>query len=641
MALPVNIDDLVNHRKVEWARIEYKEGWNPEKVLHTLCAFANDIDNWGGGYIILGIAENAGKPVFPVKGIRPDAIDKIQKELLGVCHLIEPLYLPVVEPVEYKGKMLIVIWAPGGVERPYACPDRILKKGKSPKSYYIRKMASTVKASRTAVKELFELAGDVPFDDRPNMQAEVADLKANLMVDYLREIGSDLYPAAENMSPLELGKSLRIVRGADENVKPLNVGLMFFNPHPENFFRYAWIEVVDKPDPTGQGMTERYFKGPLHIQLQVALAYIKNYVLVEKVFKVSGRAEAERHWNYPYAAIEEALANAVYHKSYRKPEPIVVTFTPERMEINSIPGPDRSIKKADLEKFRLFAKQDRNRRIGEFLKELELAEARNTGYPAILRAIERNGSPKPIIETNTSRDYFTFVLPVHKYFLQSDAEIMRELNATDDPITVPVTDPVPYQYRTSTVPVTDPVKKLLVALRDGSCSPSDLRIAVGIKHRQTFRANYLNPALRNGLICAKDGLSPHDPNIRYSLTDLGRRLLQKNSSADEGTVESSAENRAGATGEENHPQNEIVKGGINEALNVLSSGERTMKRTIKEELLEVISRTPGVAGPALIAATGKGRTVVMEALAALRRAGKIEHRGSKKTGGYFTTEERK
>ena len=49
MALPVNIDDLVKHRKVEWARIEYKEGWNPEKVLHTLCAFANDIDNWGGG----------------------------------------------------------------------------------------------------------------------------------------------------------------------------------------------------------------------------------------------------------------------------------------------------------------------------------------------------------------------------------------------------------------------------------------------------------------------------------------------------------------------------------------------------------------------------------------------------------------
>ena len=625
MALPVNIDDLVNHRKVEWARIEYKEGWNPEKVLHTLCAFANDIDNWGGGYIILGIAENAGKPVFPVKGIRPDAIDKIQKELLGVCHLIEPLYLPVVEPVEYKGKMLIVIWAPGGVERPYTCPDRILKKGKSPKSYYIRKMASTVKASRAAVKELFELAGDVPFDDRPNMQAEVADLKANLMVDYLREIGSDLYPVAENMSPLELGKSLRIVRGADENVKPLNVGLMFFNPHPENFFRYAWIEVVDKPDPTGQGMTERYFKGPLHIQLQEALAYIKNYVLVEKVFKVSGRAEAERHWNYPYAAIEEALANAVYHKSYRKPEPIVVTFTPQRMEINSIPGPDRSIKKADLEKFRLFAKQDRNRRIGEFLKELELAEARNTGYPAILRAIERNGSPKPIIETNTSRDYFTFVLPVHKYFLQSDAVTMRELNAPDDPITVPV----PHQYRTSTVPVTDPVKKLLAALRNGPCSPADLRIAVGIKHRQTFRANYLNPAICAGLICAKDGLSPHDPNICYSLTDLGHRLLlDMSSEADEGSHAKNGE-EIEVRDEKNAPQNEVVKGGINEAINGGLNGG------IEKALLNMVDTNPGRQVTFYKKALSVGRRTVERAIAALIAGGKIEHRGSKKTGGYY------
>ena len=98
-----------------------------------------------------------------------------------------------------------------------------------------------------------------------------------------------------------------------------------------------------------------------------------------------------------------------------------------------------------MEKFRLFAKQDRNRRIGDFLKELELAEARNTGYPAILRAVERNGSPKPIIETNASRDYFTFVLPVHKYFRQSNAETMRELNAADNLIN----DPVPTQYRAS------------------------------------------------------------------------------------------------------------------------------------------------------------------------------------------------
>ena len=52
MALLLNIDDLIHQRKVESARIEYKKDWNPEKVLHSVCAFANDIDNWGGGYNI-------------------------------------------------------------------------------------------------------------------------------------------------------------------------------------------------------------------------------------------------------------------------------------------------------------------------------------------------------------------------------------------------------------------------------------------------------------------------------------------------------------------------------------------------------------------------------------------------------------
>ena len=42
-----------------------------------------------------------------------------------------------------------------------------------------------------------------------------------------------------------------------------------------------------------------------------------------------------------------------------------------------------------------------------------------------------NGSPKPILETNTHRDYFTFILPIHEMFLKSDAETVRELNVAD------------------------------------------------------------------------------------------------------------------------------------------------------------------------------------------------------------------
>ena len=114
---------------------------------------------------------------------------------------------------------------------------------------------------------------------------------------------------------------------------------MFFNERPEDFFPYTRIEVIDKPDPTGIGMTEKIFTGPLNRQLRDALSYIKNYIIKEKVIKISNQAEAVRIFNLPYAAVEESLSNAVYHKSYQIGEPITVTVTPERMKLPACPHP--------------------------------------------------------------------------------------------------------------------------------------------------------------------------------------------------------------------------------------------------------------------------------------------------------------
>jgi ATP-dependent DNA helicase RecG len=47
MSLSINIDNLLDGKTVEWNRIELKKGWNPEDTIHSLCAYANDINNWG------------------------------------------------------------------------------------------------------------------------------------------------------------------------------------------------------------------------------------------------------------------------------------------------------------------------------------------------------------------------------------------------------------------------------------------------------------------------------------------------------------------------------------------------------------------------------------------------------------------
>jgi len=111
MALPVNIEELINGKTVEWERIEFRKGWNPERTIRTITAFANDFNNWGGGYIVIGIEEKTGRPVLPPKGLKLSQIDTIQKQLNNLCRKITPNYFPIVEPADFMNKKLLLFGA--------------------------------------------------------------------------------------------------------------------------------------------------------------------------------------------------------------------------------------------------------------------------------------------------------------------------------------------------------------------------------------------------------------------------------------------------------------------------------------------------------------------------------------------------
>lgn len=69
MELELSIEDLLNKRRVESDRIEFKASWNPDDIYHSICAFANDFDNVGGGYVLIGVEEKNGVAVRPVKRV--------------------------------------------------------------------------------------------------------------------------------------------------------------------------------------------------------------------------------------------------------------------------------------------------------------------------------------------------------------------------------------------------------------------------------------------------------------------------------------------------------------------------------------------------------------------------------------------
>jgi ATP-dependent DNA helicase RecG len=230
-----------------------------------------------------------------------------------------------------------------------------------------------------------------------------------------------LYKDAPSIGKEELAQQMQLLKGPKEYLRPINAALLFFNREPHKFFRGAVSEVVLYDDYDGIRFTEKTFRGSLFKQIKTLLEYLRSAVLMEKVIKVPGQAEALRIWNYPYEAVEEIVANAFYHRSYEDPNPIEISVYPDKLVVLSFPGPLPPVDKEALKSRKIFSRNYRNRRIGDFLKELDLTEGRGTGFPIIYRKMEQNGSPAPMFETDDKHTHFLAVLPVHPEFREVDA----------------------------------------------------------------------------------------------------------------------------------------------------------------------------------------------------------------------------
>ena len=426
MALHINIEDLISARTVESDRIEYKESWNPDAIYRSICAFANDFDNTGGGFILVGVVEDVvtKTAVRPVKGLTTKEIGNLQQKMIGFNNLINPVYNAKLNIEEVDGKTIAVLWVPGGPNRPYQVPEQITAKEKR-FFYYIRKYANSVKANLKEQQELISLANQVPFDDRGNVDATIDNISMLLVKDFLLTINSKLAELVGKTSNVEILGQMELLSGPVENVYPRNIGLMMFSENPHKYFPYTQVEIVEfiKDDASPYNEYEP-IKGPVPSQIRRTLNFLKDKIIKEKVIKQTDVAESLRISSYPYQAIEEILVNAFYHRDYQQREPIEIRIYPNSIVFINHGGPDRSIPLEQFNTGHVRARRYRNRRLGEFLKELELTENRATGIPTVLKALKDNGSPAPDFHTDTDRTYFEVELFIHPEFAKREVTVL-------------------------------------------------------------------------------------------------------------------------------------------------------------------------------------------------------------------------
>ena len=179
--IPINIDNLVHSRSVEDNRREFKAAWNNsvrDSTVRTVCAFANDLLNLNGGYVVLGIESDDSEriPFCPRAASMSRTWIRMQREIRGQCNRIDPDYQPLLFPEQYHGKSILIVWAPGGDNRPYQAPKR---GNASERAYYVRQRSSTVEATGGTLTQLIEQAARIPFDDRRRLVSAIEDISPN------------------------------------------------------------------------------------------------------------------------------------------------------------------------------------------------------------------------------------------------------------------------------------------------------------------------------------------------------------------------------------------------------------------------------------------------------------------------------
>lgn len=422
--------DLRSLSSRESAQVEWKENVGDEDdVVATLVAFANDISNLGGGYVVCGAAEKRdshGFQTLEVAGLPAARLAEVRGKVLSLCRdRVDPPLVPLIEelPCSDPARRVLVFVMPAG-RRAHSFRSR-----NDVNRFHVRSGDRTIEARNGLLLELLGMKGDVePWDRRPTPGAAIADLDLLAIRDALQrcgiwreELGIDHYldPSTRIHA---LVPSLAVRENPTNAIRPRNFATLLFAREPQRFFLQAHsiLSIYPGPDRAEPYSERLELDGTILQQLRRMLERLKSeaYTLMDKS---SGRPPNVA--KYPERALEEAVVNAFAHRDYENQQPARVTVFSDRIEILSPGGLPRTTSLDELRSGAV-APNWRNQALGWFLIRLRYAQGEGQGIATILQTMEREGCPPPRFDATA--ESVSCILPAHPRHSR-----MRDLQAVD------------------------------------------------------------------------------------------------------------------------------------------------------------------------------------------------------------------
>ncbi len=413
--------ELLNEQD-ECPWIEAKGGGeSTHSVMETVCAYCNE-PGLGGGYIIMGIAEDTVSLEHEYKVVSVKDSDKFQRDFATQCAgMFNIPVRPEVTVEKINGKTVIKVWIE---ELPQRQKPLYFKTAGLP-SGALRRIGSTDQHCTEDDMHIF-YQDTTSYDQTPVKGTTLYDIDENALKRY-RVLREKVNPLAEELTydDAELLQSLGCVN--KEKPQELNIsGLLLFGTSKIQrstfpMLRVDYIRVqgntwVENPD---NRFTTIDMRGSLILMLYRLIDAInadlpKGFLLHEDEIQAVATG-------LPMKALREAIVNALMHRSYREHRPTQIIRYDNRIEIIN---PGFSLKSED--RLGQPGSETRNPFIAAIFHDTNLAETKGSGIRAMRRLMQEAHLVPPTFESSRLNNEFVSRLLLHHFLDNEDVEWLKQ-----------------------------------------------------------------------------------------------------------------------------------------------------------------------------------------------------------------------
>ena len=368
---------------LESDRVERKESASDGgKLRQAICAFANDMPNHGKpGVLFVGVKDNGDCAQLAVTdellrnlgGIRaegnilPLPTMTVGKRTLRGCEMavvvVEPSDAP---PVRFKGRT----WIRVGPRRATASPEEERRLNERRRAH------------------------DLPFDLHPRPSASLTDLDLEIFArDYLPAAFAPEVLEANQRTVGQQLASLRFVT-AETPPCPTVLGLLVIGKTPADLVPGAYVQFlrIDGTELTDAIADAKDLHGPMPELLQRIEDLLDANIRIAT--DITSATTEVRRPDYPKAALQQLIRNAVMHRDYQTTNaPVRITWFSDRIEIQNPGGPFGQVTR---ENFGSPGITDyRNPHLSEAMKTLGFVQHFGVGIALARKFLKENGNPPP------------------------------------------------------------------------------------------------------------------------------------------------------------------------------------------------------------------------------------------------------